>query len=175
MHKQSRRSIRLKEYDYSEEGLYFITICCKDKKSMFGYVCNGAMILNEAGKYAQECWENIPDHFPNVRIDEFIIMPNHIHGILEIMVRANNNSPLQRFENENTVKGTKGTIGSIVRGFKIGVTKWMRLNTNIQDVWQRNYYDHIILTYNSYCSITNYIMCNPEMWHKDRFNNDNND
>ncbi|MDZ4669160.1 MAG: transposase, partial [bacterium] len=85
-----RQSIRLKGYDYSQAGLYFITICCQNRARLFGKIDVGAkifspqMILNDAGKIATECWLNIPNHFPNVVLHEFIIMPNHIHGIVEL-------------------------------------------------------------------------------------------
>jgi REP element-mobilizing transposase RayT len=107
-----RKSIRLKGYDYAQEGLYFITICCQDKAQLFGEIMNGEMILNECGEIANKCWMEIPEHFPNVELHEYIIMPNHVHGIIEIKFKsnvptvipsvatvatvwANNNSPLR--------------------------------------------------------------------------------
>ncbi len=91
--KHHRRSIRLKGYDYSQPGAYFITICTKNRKCLFGNIINGKMILNDAGHIAQNCWLEIPNHYSNVILDEFVIMPNHIHGIIIINVGANNNSP----------------------------------------------------------------------------------
>ena len=92
-------------------------------------------------------------------------MPNRIHGIIEIKpVAANNHSP----KNHSPIRGTSKTIGSVVRGFKIGVTKWMRQNTNVYDVWQRNYHEHIIRNEQSYFRITEYILQNPNMWGNDR-------
>ncbi len=139
-----RRSIRLKGYDYAQEGLYFITICCQDREHRFGTIENGKMILNDAGKIADECWLEIPKHFPNVVLHEHIIMPNHVHGIIEIangIEGAKNNSPQRSPERNETpdigaknispqqgFKSPSKTIGSIVRGFKIGVTKWFRVN-----------------------------------------------
>lgn len=78
-----RRSIRLKGYDYSQNGLYFITICCHAKACLFGEVINGKMILNNAGKLSDKCWMEIPIHFPNVVLHEYVIMPNHVHAIIE--------------------------------------------------------------------------------------------
>lgn len=80
-----RKSIRLKGYDYSQAGLYFITICCQDRAHLFGEIENGEMILNEYGKIANQCWLEIPNHFPNAILHEHIIMPNHIHGIVELV------------------------------------------------------------------------------------------
>jgi REP element-mobilizing transposase RayT len=87
---QQRQTIRLKEYDYQQPGFYFITICCYQKSHLFGQLINGKMILNDAGKIANQCWLNIPMHFPDVILHEFIIMPDHIHGIIELTVGAKN-------------------------------------------------------------------------------------
>jgi hypothetical protein len=79
-----RRSIRLKNYDYSSPGAYFITICTYNKQKFFGEIVDGRMELNEAGDFAQACWTSIPEHYPDVRLDKWVIMPDHIHGILWI-------------------------------------------------------------------------------------------
>lgn len=157
-----RRSIRLKHYDYSKAGFYFITICCKNKECLFGQIVNQQMLLNNLGHYVKKCWEQIPEFFPQARVDEFIIMPNHLHGIIEITEynRGKCNLPLQ--------KGTSQTIGSIVRGFKSGVTSWARKNTTIFDVWQRNYYEHIIRDEKSHLKIYEYIQNNPILWELDQ-------
>jgi len=237
----NRRSIRLKGYDYAQEGLYFITICCQHRAHLFGEIENGKMILNDAGEIANQCWQQIPDHFPNVILHEHIIMPNHIHGIIELKsVGANHFSPendvapendmgpendagnqytangANQFSPENDVgsendpgnqysangaigdspendagnqNSTNGanensanranvdsplrspsmTIGSVIRGYKIGVTKWFRVNTDVQTVWQRNYYEHIIRDEQSYQNISEYIKNNPAKWHGDSF------
>ncbi len=173
-----RRSIRLKGYDYSQAGLYFITICCEDRACLFGNVVNREMVLNDAGKIADACWKEIPNHFPNVVLHEFIVMPNHVHGIIEITVRAENfppngvgaeDLPPNVANNNPPPRSPSKTVGSIVRGFKIGVTKWMRQNTNVYDVWQRNYYEIIIRTEQSYQNISDYIIKNPEKWADDKF------
>ncbi|WP_312825723.1 transposase [Epilithonimonas sp.] len=224
--KHHRQSIRLQGYDYSQEGLYFITICCQDRAHLFGRIVDGEMILNDAGSQSQECWQDIPNHFPNVVLHEFVIMPNHIHGIIEFVAGANNYSPNNDSPNNDSpnndspnndlpnndlpnndlldetlsdktnhlerddrakLNGAKDfsplrnvtwrspskTIGSVVRGFKIGVTKWMRNNTNIVNVWQRNYYDHIIRNEQDYERISEYIKNNPILWKEDRFYDNN--
>lgn len=208
-----RRSIRLKGYDYSREGLYFITICCHNRECLFGGIIenkdltipNQQMVLNDAGKIANECWLQIPEHFPNVILHEHIIMPNHIHGIIELngssetdVVGIQNvdvrnvgiqNVGVQNFEplppppppsspppppspprQQNAFqKIIPRSIGSIIRGYKIGVTKWFRKNTDIQTVWQRNYYENIIRNERLYQTITEYIITNPEKWKEDKF------
>ncbi|MDO4230182.1 MAG: hypothetical protein Q4C98_10230 [Capnocytophaga sp.] len=189
----NRRSVRLKGYDYSGEGLYFITICCQNKEHFFGEITNGDIELSDIGRIANQCWKEIPNHFKNVVLHSFVIMPNHIHGIIEIInndsdsvgenyYSPKNVSPQNGLSKNETAKnddrakdisplpnGTSKTIGSIVRGFKIGVTKWVRVNTDIFQIWQRNYHEHIIKNYESYCKITEYIEKNPLKWEEDCF------
>ena len=140
------------------------------------------MVLNDAGKSADDCWQEIPNHFPNAILHEYVIMPNHVHGIVQL-VGANQYSPDDDLPNspkndDDTIRA-KGfsplrmspskTIGSIVRGYKIGVTKWMRQNTDVYDVWQRNYYEHIIRNERSFQHIAEYIVNNPNRWNEDKF------
>ncbi len=172
-HKHHRRSIRLDGYDYSKSGAYFITIVTKNRTLLFGDIIDGKMIFNDYGEIANKCWLDIPNHYPNVQLDKFIVMPNHLHGILiinETIVGANNYSPLQQSQNEqqmNKFRSPSKTIGSIIRGFKIGVTKWFHNNTNVFNVWQRNYYEHIIRDDNELNRIQNYIINNPSNWKND--------
>jgi REP element-mobilizing transposase RayT len=171
-----RRSIRLQEYDYSQKGLYFVTICCQDKICRFGDIAEYEMILNNVGQVAKQCWLDIPKHFPHIVLHEFIIMPNHIHGILEIAesVEAKNLSP----EGSISFRSPSKTIGSVIRGFKIGVSKWFRENqrTNnysslhkTKSIWQRNYYEHIIRDSYSHKNIADYIINNPYNWQQDDY------
>ena len=187
-----RRSIRLNGYDYSQAGLYFITICCEDRICRFGEIENNEMILNNGGKIADECWIEIPKHFPNVVLHEHIVMPNHVHGIIELTnatdvgvenfqplpnntnntVGAENFLPLQRndeIKRNEFQKMIPRSVGSIVKGFKIGVTKWFCANTDIETIWQRNYHEHIIRNEQSYQTISEYIINNPLKWNDDKF------
>jgi REP element-mobilizing transposase RayT len=172
--KHHRRSIRLKGYDYSQPGWYFVTICTQNRAMLFGDVVNGKMVLNDAGRMVAQCWCDIPDHYPHVRLDKYIIMPNHVHGIIEITgdeiddtnVGAKNFSPQQNIQSPHFRSPSK-TIGSIIRGFKIGVTKWFRQHTKIHTVWQRNYYEHIIRNENDLNRIRKYIIENPLKWQDD--------
>ncbi len=162
-----RRSIRLKGYDYARAGAYFVTLCTKDRACLFGDIVDGLMVLNEAGRVVEECWNDIPAHFHQIILDAFVVMPNHIHGILRIVdaVGAKDVSPLP-----SRRPGTSNTIGSVIRGFKIGVTKWMRANTDIQELWQRNYYEHVIRDESSLRRIREYIAKNPASWADDEEN-----
>jgi putative transposase len=147
-------------------------------QNLFGEICCRGTIfcaLNERGKIAQKYWEEIPKHYPNVDIDTFIVMPNHIHGIIIInnqnikaqdIVRAQNIVPL-RNEYQKIISGS---LGSIVRGYKIGVTKWSRQNTNVEIVWQRSFYDHVIRNEQSLAEIREYIVNNPAKWDDDENN-----
>ena len=159
-----RRSIRLKSYDYAQAGAYFITVCAQGRECLFGECADGKFNFNEAGQFVKQCWFDIPRHFPHAELDAFVVMPNHVHGIIVITdsVGAKHFSPLPR--------GTSKTIGSIVRGFKIGVTKWFRINTDIFTVWQRNYYEHVIRNEESLNRIREYIQNNPARWAEDEEN-----
>jgi len=167
--KYHRRSIRLKGYDYSSLGGYFVTICAKNRRCLFGNIMNDRMVLNDAGMAAERCLRQIPEHYPDAIIGEHIIMPNHVHIIIMINnnVGANNYSPLQK---EKRSCGTSRTIGAIIRGYKIGVTKWMRKNMHIHDVWQRNYYEHIIRNDQELNLFREYIVNNPKKWDLDSEN-----
>ena len=178
-----RKSIRSQGCDYSQAGLYFITVCTHNRVPLFGEIVDGVMALNTAGQIVEKCWCAIPEHFPQVTVDEFVVMPNHVHGIITIGennvgandVRANNvraNDYLPQPSNEiprSLQHGTSRTIGSMVRGFKIGVTRWFRANTDIHKVWQRNYYEHIIRNEDSYLKIADYIQTNPQRWEIDTY------
>lgn len=177
LQKHHRQSIRLQGYDYSKNGAYFITICTQNRECLFGKIVDGVMRLNDAGQNAKIYWENIPDHYPFVVLDEYVVMPNHIHGIVIIdtivnvnSVGANDYSPPQRITNvpQQRPNGTSKTIGAIVRGFKIGGTKWFRINTDIDTVWQRNYYEHIIRNEDELNRIREYIINNPRNWKTDK-------
>jgi putative transposase len=187
-----RRTIRLKGYDYSLAGLYFVTINVNNRVCLFGEIIGGKMILNDAGKIADKYWLEIPEHFPNVILHDSIIMPNHVHGIIELIqtgsfVGVQNFEPqslpnesvptagVQNFEplrlRNDYQKIIPHSIGSIIRGFKIGVTKWFRNNTDIVNIWQRNYYEHIIRDEISYQRISEYINNNPNNWQNDEQSN----
>ena len=191
--KHHRRSIRLKGFDYTREGAYFVTICTQNQACLFGEIVNGQMQLNDVGEVADTCWRAIPEHFPKVVLDAFVIMPNHVHGIIWIglanranvgaknvgisdNVGAKNLSPLppppprSSQRDASAFRSPSKTVGSIVRGFKIGVTKWVRTNKNFYTVWQRNYYEHIIRNDTALNRLRQYITDNPARWEEDQEN-----
>jgi len=162
-----RRSIRLKGYDYSSAGGYFITICTLDRKSIFGTIVGHEMRLSRAGEIARECWLEIPNHFPKVQLDEFIVMPDHMHGIIIIpssLVGAQHVVPPPRLNQFQKI--VPQSLSVIIRSFKAATTN--RINqlrrTPGGRVWQRNYYEHIIRDEDSLFRIRKYIAENVMRW-----------
>lgn len=195
--KHHRKSIRLKGFDYSSAGVYFVTICAKDRKCIFGKVQNGRMILNDLGEMVQYQWKEIPIHFQNVELDEFVVMPNHFHGILWLLDGsgnmtnpvgakhswqptaskqiniARNASPLHP---PNRPKGTKpGSLSAIIQNFtSITSRKINRIRkTPGEKMWQRNFYDRIVRNEKELYNLRNYIIDNPLKWENDEENPSN--
>ncbi|MAB67186.1 MAG: hypothetical protein CL662_10115 [Bacteroidetes bacterium] len=178
----NRQSMRLQGYDYSTPGFYFITICTNQKECLFGNVVDGKMHLNEYGLFAHGDWFKTETIRNNVNLDAFVVMPNHVHGIIEIIdknpiVGANRDSPLRfRILNNDTIYRAKfespsNNLGAIIRGYKSSVTKQINQirKTPGAKIWQRGYYDHIIRNEESLFYIREYIKNNPMNWNKDRF------
>ncbi len=167
--KHHRRSIRLPHYDYSQSGLYFITICTENRECLFGDVEDGKMILNEFGNVAQQCWLEIPQHFEHVELDAYVIMPNHLHGIIIIKndgtrnVGAIHELPLQIKQRR------KMLLPKIIGRFKMNVSKQINQirQTPGITIWQRNYYEHIVRDEMDLHRIRQYIMNNPKNWEMD--------
>jgi len=160
--------MRLKEYDYSQSGTYFLTICVEGRECLFGEIADGEVKLNEYGVIARQCWEAIPIHFSTVELDEYITMPNHIHGIINI-VGARHAVPLQI---ERFGKPIPGSLSTVVRSYKSAVTKRInglrnKLGTVIR---QRNYYEHVIRSDVELGRSRQYIVENPLKWDIDSEN-----
>jgi putative transposase len=167
--KHHRKSIRLKRYDYSENGAYFITICIQHRECLFGEIVAGEMRLNGAGMLAQKWWLELKNKYPHIELDEYVIMPNHFHGIITIQnetaVGAIHESPLR----SDISTRRKMTLSKIVGYFKMNSAKYINqlLNTKEQKLWQRNYYEHIIRNEQSLTQIQEYIINNPSNWEQD--------
>jgi REP element-mobilizing transposase RayT len=157
--KHHRRSIRLKNYDYSSEGLYFITICIKNRLFLLGNVEDETMYPNEAGKMVEIEWLDLKKRFSNIELHEYVIMPNHFHGILEIVS-----------QNQKTVGDILDAFKSITTVAYIQGVKEKGWTPFINKFWQRNYYEHIIRNETSYLYIADYIISNPKTWTDDKFN-----
>jgi len=161
----NRRSIRLPEYDYSKSGAYYITICSNDKKLIFGKIIDGEIILSKIGKMVEEHLKEISNHFEDVCIDDFVIMPNHIHFIISI-VGVQNFEPLRHDYQKIIPK----SIGSIIRAYKASVTKRCKAEGYKSKIWQRNYFEHIIRNQEDHYRIRKYIQNNPLQWELDEEN-----
>ncbi len=190
----NRRSIRLKNYDYSQNGSYFITIVTQNRKHLFGKIEDGKMILSSVGRIVEEEWLNTIQLRPNVTLGEFIIMPDHMHMIVTITTQV------EKKDNDEWIhsnpKSPSHTIGAIIRGFKGASTKkinlflnssrtgellfapssellfaprmgeWQSAPSSPNKIFQRNYYEHIIRNQRDYHRIEKYIIDNPRNWKK---------
>lgn len=192
--KHHRRSIRLKGYDYSQPGAYFITIVTQDRACLFGAVMDGEMRLNEWGEIVMRTWRYLPNHVPNIQLDAFVIMPNHVHGIIIITDPANapaavgagsepapaqpQPAPAQPAPDQSIASISGGIaakrygLPEIMRQFKTFSAR--RINeqrgTPGLPIWQRNYYEHIIRNEQSLNRIRQYIADNPQRWAFDQEN-----
>jgi REP element-mobilizing transposase RayT len=218
----NRRSIRLRGYDYSREGLYFITICTQNRECLFGEITNGKMILNEYGKIVETEWNDLKNRYPHIELYEYCVMPNHFHAIVGAgftpvqnnNVAQNNNTPAQNnntpaqnnratvgagftpAQNNDVAQNNRATarvapttapnndvaqndttvaptVGQMVGAFKSLVVKKCLEIAKSRDeylgkIWQRNYWEHIIRDGQSYQTITEYIINNPEKWGNDK-------
>ena len=182
-----RRSIRLKGYDYTQPGAYFVTVVAYQRECLFGEIIDGEMRLNEHGKIVQKRWDEIPNHFPNVETIAFVIMPNHVHGIIvitdarrgtgtvpgiheQINVEIANRGEMTSQTGGETPPLRAPTLGQIVAYFKYQSTKEMNLQGGtgtITKFWQRNYYEHIIRNEREMQKIWDYIETNPLHWADD--------
>ncbi len=167
--KHHRRSIRLKGYDYTRPGAYFITICTQNRECLFGEVVKGRMVLNELGRIVEWTWHDLPNHLPHIRLDEFVIMPNHVHGIVWIVddgaVAVGAGS-----EPAPTASFRRHGLPEIVRQFKTFSARRINAHRGTRGtrVWQRNYYEHIIRNRAALDRIRWYIRMNPRRWDGDR-------
>ncbi|GBD27454.1 hypothetical protein HRbin30_02801 [bacterium HR30] len=182
-----RRSIRLKGYDYSQDGAYFVTIVTQDRACLFGQVVDGEMRLNELGTIVWATWHDLPRHYPNVDLDAFVVMPNHVHGIIVLTPVGAGFKPAPTnaagfkpaptnatgFKPAPTAGRVHG-LTEMVRAFKTFSARRIneRRGTPGVRVWQRNYYEHIIRNDESLNRIREYIANNLLQWALDRENPD---
>lgn len=189
--KHHRRSIRLKGYDYTQAGAYFVTVCTRDRACLFGEIVDGAMRWNEYGECVVRWWEDIPRHFKAVDIDAFVVMPNHIHGIVVItggpvgaglprpdphtansVADTGTDAAMDAHKGAKTAPLRRPSLGNVMAYFKYQSAKQINASrqTPVAPVWQRNYYEHVIRSEESLNCIRQYILDNPERWAFDREN-----
>jgi len=171
--KHARRSIRLPEYDSTYRGAYAITLCTYQRECFLGVVVNGEMISNELGLLVKACWEEIPAHFPNTDLDMFVVMPNHVHGIIVLKDSPNTATNQATTPHvESFGRPVPGSLATIIRSFKSATTRRVNetRNTPKMPVWQRNYYEAIIRDEDALHRVREYIALNPIRWHEDTEN-----
>ncbi len=167
-----RKSNRIAEYDYSQNGYYFVTICTKNKIEYFGKIENGKMVLNKYGEIAKKCWVDLPNHYKNCILDEWIIMSNHIHGVIVIDNPAIVGTGFKPVPTDILIK--KHSLSEIIRGFKTFSSRRINeMNSDKNFHWQRSFYDHIIRGEKSLEKIREYIVNNSQKWDLDRNNQEN--
>lgn len=180
-------SVRLKGYDYSSEGLYFVTICTRDKESFFGKILQNEILLSGLGEITDKIWNDIPDQFTNLFLGEYVIMPNHVHGIIGIendfdrdainRVSTINRDRVSAINHVSTKQNpggitgkhnpmlTQNSLGKVIRWFKGRSTFEINKKFPVMEFgWQSRFYDHIIRDQRSLCKIENYILENSENW-----------
>lgn len=169
-----RRSIRLKGYDYTQNGAYYITIVTYQRQHLFGEVVNGEMQLNELGKIAQDEWFKTAELRPYVELfeDDFVVMPNHAHGIIWIENEPAIVGAERRSAPTTTTNVPPKSLGAIVRAYKSAVTYAINALQNQRGavLWQRNYYEHVIRDEKDYQAKHDYILSNPMNWDEDEEN-----
>ena len=166
-----RKSVRLRNYDYRQSGAYYLTICANRKSCVFGEIRRGKMILNDLGMLTHRLWRQIAVKRPNVELDAFVVMPNHLHGIMMIVDDKSTEGSGERKERQSRRSETlvSGSLGAIVGQFKRAVS----ISSNTLDqapeqpIWQRSYYEHVIRSERSLMEIRKYIVENPARWSED--------
>jgi putative transposase len=183
-----RRSVRLKDYDYASEGMYWVTLCIQGRRTILGSVDDEAMHLSDLGQIVEAEWKRIPLAFPHAELDEFQVMPNHLHGIIMFdrrpeLVGANNPRHDVASEGQTHIAGyspssvqptgtVSGSLAAVIQNFKKNTG---RVINRIQrspgkPVWQRNYYEHIIRSEEELERLREYIVLNPSRWAFDQEN-----
>jgi len=169
-----RHSIRLKGYDYSLSGAYFITICVHHGQCVLGAIDNAEMRLSAYGNIVAATWESLPDHYSCIELDAFVVMPNHVHGIVVLVDASTDTLPTAEtgLEPALTRNGHRHGLPEIVRAFKSFSARGINQSKGIQGqpFWQRNYYEHIIRNERAYLAIREYILSNPANWGADQLN-----
>jgi len=169
-----RKSIRLKNYDYTQAGLYFITVCTQNRVALFGTIIDGAMVMNAAGIMVADQWQALGNRFLSIKLYEYIVMPNHFHGIIEIVGAIPCGCPETPGTTPRAVARHAPTVGDIVGTFKSLSTNEYISHVKLHNwppfsgkLWQRNYYEHIIRNEAAYLKIADYIRTNPQQWLED--------
>ncbi len=167
-----RRSIRLLGYDYSTPGAYFITACIQNRLLLFGQVVNNKMAANRLGAVVEDCWAKLPDHYDNVALDAFILMPNHVHGVIIIKDETTGVGAGLKPALPAAAASRRHGVPEIVRAFKtFSPRRFNEIRASASThIWQRGFYDHVIRGEGELDRVRTYIMDNPRKWSEDADN-----
>ena len=154
----SHKPLRLHDYDYSQAGCYFVTICTQDRKPWFGQIVNAEMRLSVAGSMVQSVWTSLPERFPDLQLDLFVVMPNHLHGLLLLT---------QQMRERPEKKALRPTVSRMVDLFKGAAASRIRATVARDFAWQRSFYDAIVRNPQMLEDIRHYIVNNPACWAED--------
>ena len=160
---QDHKQFRLPHFNYSSTGLYYITICTRNKVRYFGRIKNGEMVTSAIGIIAEECWMLIPEISSFASLDQFIIMPDHIHGIIHI-----DNPDEDSFLKKKEFRIRPRSISTVISGFKSAVTRRCRAIDPDLNIWQSRFFDRIIRNECELNNVRRYIINNPIRWEKDQ-------
>lgn len=163
-------SARLRGWDYSNAGYYFVTICTRNHEHHFGQIRDGEMHLSAVGEIAACYWREIPQHHANVELDEFVIMPNHVHGIVVICEKKADMLPVTHLPGMSAISPKAGSLSVVIRSYKSAVSRWAGLNGYPGFAWQERFYDRIVRNEESLNRIRQYILGNPVKWMADKEN-----
>jgi len=169
-------SARLKDWDYHNPGFYFVTLCTKNREHYFGQIADGEMHLSVVGEIVAQCWCEIPAHHADVELDEFVVMPNHVHGIVVIrehVVAETLHVTSLRDPKMSEIFPKAGSLSVIIRSFKSAVTRVAGLKGFNEFAWQARFYDAIIRDEKTFHKIRQYIFDNPVKWELDKDNPSN--
>ena len=179
---KERKHLRLKNWDYSKDGIYSVTICCHNKQKFFGNICDGQISLSEIGEISSKYWLEIPQHFSHVKLDEFVVMPNHIHGILILdcsLVGTRHGVSLHSSIDDKVgschgmtlqsqfSRPIKNSVSVIINQYKSSVKRWCNKHGHCNFQWQSRFYDQILKNEIAIDNIREYIHNNPRNWKED--------
>jgi REP element-mobilizing transposase RayT len=160
-----RRSIRLREFDYTQNAAYFVTVCAAQRRCLFGEIVEGEVLLSPVGKVVNTIWQEGPSHFPGLVLNEWVVMPNHFHGIIVLPGTAASDEPGA----DQPRRIQPRSLGVVIGGFKSAVSRRVAADdfAPIQPIWQRNYYERVIRNDRELDAIRQYIAANPAQWEND--------
>lgn len=166
-----RRSVRLRGFDYASNGATSVTICTHHRECLFGEIVQGSVALSDIGKLVSDTWKEIPNRFPSAFLDTFVVMPNHLHGIL-LIDHWRTGTTCRAPTTEAYQHPVSGSISTIVRSFKAAVTKRVRERSSnpFAVVFQRGFHENVMTSREEHTNIRKYILSNPGRWLDDEEN-----